>query len=118
MKLPNSFMRKIVEQDLIDYPNYWVKVSDTTKYPDGGTRRVHTRAYLLKLFGITWDIGFKFVYDYENPNATCRFDKLAEGALQHIKKGDFEEDKIKDKLFDNEPHAHYVVSEKHIGDSR
>jgi len=95
----SSFMRSVLEQDFTDNPNYWVCVYDSSKYPDGSARRCHTRVYQLKLGGILWDIGFKFVYDYEEDKAVCRFDILAEGALKHIKAGNFDEAKFKEALF-------------------
>jgi hypothetical protein len=49
---------------------------------------------------------FKFVYDYEDDKSRCTFDILGEKALQHIKAGNFDEEKFKDALFKEKAHVH------------
>ena len=86
-----AFIRNVLELDFINNPQYWECVYDSGKDCDGHTRRLHTRVYQFKFGGILWDVGFKFVYDYDKDKADCVFDIIGEAALRHIKKGDFDE---------------------------
>lgn len=99
----SSSIRCILEkEDFEAHPEWWKCVYNSEKYPDGSTRRVHTRVYQLKIGEVLCDVGFKFTYDYEKDKASCTFDILGEKALRHIKAGDFDPEIFKDGLFKKE----------------